>query len=264
MHHLHQSFVFYKTHYWDPTSVKRALVLLKDRIRTRLDFSWIQMIRPIEPDTSQNGDKSKTATHPKRQQIQNNDTSKTATTKRVHVAVLVCHCFGCVVVLACHRFGYNQNGDKSKTATRLNSDDPTYPKRCVDLYPKRCMSPFRCVAVLDTTKTATHQNGLVCCCFGCRRFGLSPFLLVLIEPNRPFLQSLKFGLFVLAWAESAVSATDILVNYMGRIIRPGFDPTCNLMIFLTLGNILYLAHTNYWALFGKLSIFCCVMIFSRL
>ena len=94
MHHLHQSFVFYKTHYWDPTSVKRALVLLKDRIRTRLDFSWIQMIRPIEPDTSQNGDKSKTATHQKQRHIQNGNNQKGAF-----------HRFGVSLFWMCRRFG---------------------------------------------------------------------------------------------------------------------------------------------------------------
>ena len=122
------------------------------------------------------GYKSK-STNPKRRQIQNGDTPKWRQTKTMTLqngdnqngdtpkqrhnqdgdnqngacCILVCHRFGCVAVLTCRRFGYNQNGDKSKTAARLNSNNPTYPKCHVDLYPKRCMSPFWCVAILDVS-----------------------------------------------------------------------------------------------------------------
>ena len=59
---------------------------------------------------------------------------KSEVRKTVHVAVLDVSPFWRVAVL-----------DTTKTATRLNSDNPTYPKRPVDLYPKRC----GVVAVLD-------------------------------------------------------------------------------------------------------------------
>ena len=75
----------------------------------------------------------------------------------------------------------SQNGDTSKTATRLNSDNPTYPKRFVDL--KNCiqngacrrfgLSPF-CfwrVAVLDTSKQRLGEKSSWICC----HFGVSPF-----------------------------------------------------------------------------------------
>ena len=57
----------------------------------------------------------------------------------------------------------------------------------------------------------------------------------------PFLQSSKFGLLVLAWAESTVYATGA-GELMGRIVRPACecDATCNLTIFLMLRNILLL------------------------
>ena len=42
-------------------------------------------------------------------------------------------------------------------ATRLNSNNPpTYPKRCVDLYPKQCM--FWYVAVLDVSSFWIQVN----------------------------------------------------------------------------------------------------------
>ena len=158
--------------------------------------------RQTKTATNQNGDKSKTATN------QNGDrskrrhsktaTTKTATrskrrhaktathpkwrqpkrrhTKTVHVAVLVCHRFGCILngdtpkrrqanviyiqnlsktpcllvsKTATRQNGDNQNGDTFKTATRQNGD----------------------TSKMATTKTATYQNG------ACRRFGLSPFWL---------------------------------------------------------------------------------------
>ena len=124
---------------------------------------------------NQNGDTSKTAT------CENSDTSKTATTKTATTkTVHVCHRFGMspfwiqpksktattktatrnlfspfwiqvntafwiswiVAVLACHRFGHNQNGDKSKTATiQLYLFTKLIPIQ--DGYiPKRCLSPF--------------------------------------------------------------------------------------------------------------------------
>ena len=135
---------------------------------------------------SHNGYKSK------QRQIQNSDKSKTATTKtatnpkRRHAKTattkMATMCMSASWLSPFWRvavFGYNQNGDKSKMSTRLNSDNPAYPKRCVDLYPKRCMSPFWCVTVLDTNKHSIwerNQDGFVAV-LACRRFGfgVSPF-----------------------------------------------------------------------------------------
>ena len=133
-------------------------------------------------DTSQNGDKSKTATTktatnpirrqtkrateqngdtPKRRQTktailqngdnQNGDTSKTATRQN-----------GDTSKTACGSFGYNQTGDNSKTATIqliqsavltcIQNSEQKLRVAVLDL------SPFWRVAVLDTTKTATNPK----------------------------------------------------------------------------------------------------------
>ena len=131
--------------------------------------------RQTKTATRQNGNTSKMA---------KDDTSKTATTKTVHIADL-----------ACHRFGYNQNSDKSKTATRLKSDNPTYLKHRFDLYPKRCMSPFwiqpkrRQIQNSDTSKwrhTKTVRVGVYAV------FNLSPFLICWIQVNMAFWMSFVY------------------------------------------------------------------------
>ena len=67
-------------------------------------------------DTSQNGDKSKTATT-KSAIRQNGNTSKTGHSKTVHVAVLVCRRFGFVAVLIVSRTATNPKRRHFKTAT---------------------------------------------------------------------------------------------------------------------------------------------------
>ena len=104
--------------------------------------------RHTKTATRQNGDKpkrrhsktatTKTATHPKRRHAKTATHPKRRQPRRRQPKRCML-----VAVLACRRFGYNQNGDKSKTATIQLIQTAVL----IDLYPKR-LKKLR-VAVLD-------------------------------------------------------------------------------------------------------------------
>ena len=188
--------IFFKTQFFATTATnpKRRQPKRRQPKRRQIQNGDIPKRRQTKTATSQNGDKpkrrhsktaiTKTATHPKRRHAKTATHPKRRQPRRRQPK----RCMS-VAVLACRRFGYNQNGD-----------NPTYPKRRVDLYTIKTatlrvavldLSPFWRVAVLDTTKTATNpkrrqsnyiyfqklsqfktatdQNG------ACRRFDVSPF-----------------------------------------------------------------------------------------
>ena len=86
----------------------------------------------MREDISQNGDKSKTVQ------------SKMATFQKG-----ACRCFDVSPFWICHRFGYNQNGDKSKTATILLNLHRTLIQNAM----------LTCIQNGDTPKRRQIQNG---------------------------------------------------------------------------------------------------------
>ena len=107
-------------------------------------------------------------------------TNQNATKAATFPTVLVCRRFGCfqkiefVAVLMCRRFGFVAILVVSKTVTCTVLDTGQH-----SILDKLDLSLFRHVAILIVSKIVTRQNGDMhhfgWHCFGCRRFGVSPF-----------------------------------------------------------------------------------------